>query len=278
MSFFHMADAIVNDVRLHYELHGTGEVPLVLVHGSWASHYAWGFIVPLLSRSFRVLTYDRRGYGQSECAPGQGRARKDVADLAALIEHLTLGPAWLVGQSYGAALVFRLALERPNLLRGLIGHEPSLLSLLATDPVSAPILEDVLQKTGSVLERIASGDHAGAAEQFLDTVALGPGSWVQTPPQFQQVITSFAPAFLDEASDPEQLSFDLAALQAFIRPVLLTQGDQSPPFFAPIVASLAAALPDAEVVTIHGSGHIPHATHPDTFADTIKSFIRKNST
>jgi pimeloyl-ACP methyl ester carboxylesterase len=272
-----MADAIVNDVRLHYELYGTGEVPLVLVHGSWASHYAWGLIVPLLTPSFRVLTYDRRGYGQSEYAPGQDRARTDVADLAALIEHLELGPVWLVGQSYGAAIAFRLALERADLLRGLIGHEPSLLSLLAADPVSAPMLEDVLQKTGSVLEQIASGDHAGAAEQFIDTVALGPGSWALTPPEFQQVIVGFAAVFLDECSDPQQLVFDLAAIKAFDGPVLLTQGDQSPPFFAPIVANLAAVLSHAEVMTIHGAGHIPHATHPNAYADAITAFVRKNS-
>lgn len=271
-----MATAIINGVRLFYELNGTAEVPLVLVHGSWDSHHTWDLVVPRLAESFRVLTYDRRGYGQSERLSGQSGVRQDIADLAGLIEHLGLAPAWLAGQSSGASIALRLACERPDLLRGLIGHEPSLLTLLVDDPTSAPMLEQVMQMIRAVIERIASGDHAGAAEQLLDTVALGPGSWAQIPPEFQQEIAGYAPAYLDEASDPEQLVFDLEAIKAFSRPVLLTTGDQSPPIFAPVVAKLAAAQPQAEVVTFRGAGHIPHATHPEAYAEAIMAFVRKN--
>jgi pimeloyl-ACP methyl ester carboxylesterase len=89
-----MATGNVNGVRLFYELSGTGEIPLVLVHGSWVSHHDWDFVVPSLADSFRVLTYDRRGHSESESLTRQGSIRKDVADLVALIEHLGLSPAW----------------------------------------------------------------------------------------------------------------------------------------------------------------------------------------
>lgn len=136
-----MATARVNGVRLFYELHGGGVVPLVLVHGSWDSHHDWDLVVPRLGKSFRVLTYDRRGHSQSERLSGQGSVREDVADLAALIEDLRLAPAWVAGNSFGASITLRLAGERPDLLRGLIAHEPPLLSLLADDPIVAPMLE-----------------------------------------------------------------------------------------------------------------------------------------
>ena len=87
-----MATAKVNGVRLFYELNGTGEVPLLLVHGSWDSHHDWDLVVPRLADSFRVLTYDRRGHSKSERPAGPGSVREDVADLAALIEHLELEP------------------------------------------------------------------------------------------------------------------------------------------------------------------------------------------
>jgi hypothetical protein len=83
--------ATVNGVRLYYELNGTREVPLVLVHGSWDSHEDWDLVVPRLADSFQVLTYDRRGHSKSERPTGRGSVREDVADLAALIEHLGLG-------------------------------------------------------------------------------------------------------------------------------------------------------------------------------------------
>ena len=167
-----MATAIINGARLFYELNGTAEVPLVLVHGSLDSHHTWDFVVPRLAESFRVLSYDRRGYGQSERLSGQGGVRQDIADLAGLIDHLGFAPAWLAGQSSGASIAFRLACQRPELLRGLIGHEPSLLTLLVDDPTSAPMLEQVMQTIRAVFERIASGDHAGAAKQILDTCLL----------------------------------------------------------------------------------------------------------
>ena len=101
-------------------------MPLVLVHGSWDSHHDWDLVVPRLADSFRVLTYDRRGHSESERPTGQESVREDVADLAALIEHLGLAPAWVVGNSFGASIILRLAGERPELFRGLIGHEPPL--------------------------------------------------------------------------------------------------------------------------------------------------------
>lgn len=273
-----MATANVNGVRLFYEVSGTGEVPLVLVHGSWGSHHNWDLAVPGLAESFRVLTYDRRGHSQSERPPEQGSIREDVADLAALIEHLGLAPAWVAGSSFGAAITLRLAGERSDLLRGVIAHEPPLFSLLAGDPAMSPMLDEVGKRIGAVVERIASGEHAGAAEQFVETVAFGPGTWAQLPPDLQQTFIKNAPTFLDEARDPEQLAFDLAWIRACPRPSLLTKGDQSPPPFAPVVAKIADALPNGEILTFPGAGHIPHVTHPDAYIEAIRAFIRKNPT
>jgi pimeloyl-ACP methyl ester carboxylesterase len=271
-----MATTQVNGIQLFYELTGTGAVPLVLVHGSWDSHHDWDLVVPRLAEAFRVLTYDRRGHSQSERPPGPGSVHEDVADLAALIEHLGLGPAWVVGNSFGASITLRLAGARPDLFRGLIAHEPPLFSLLGDDPALAPLLADVQQHIGAVVARIAAGDHAGAAEQFAETVALGRGTWVQMPSDVRQTLIENAPTFLDEARDPEQLAFDLAWLQAFSRPALLTRGDHSPPPFAPVVAKLAEALPRVEVVTLPGAGHIPHATHPEAYVEAIMAFTRRH--
>src|SRR5262245_56130982 len=160
-----MAKAMVNGVRLFYELKGAGAVPLVLVHGSWDSHHDWDLVVPRLTDAFRVLTYDRRGHSQSERPTGQGSVREDVGDLAALLKHLELVPAWVVGNSFGASIALRLAGKHPDLFRGLIGHEPPLFSLLADDPTLSPLLVEVQRKFRAVAERIASGDHAGATEQ-----------------------------------------------------------------------------------------------------------------
>ena len=273
-----MSIAHVNGTRLFYKVSGAAEVPLVLVHGSWGSHHNWDRVVPGFAESFRLLTYDRRGHSESERSPAQGSIREDVADLAALIEHLELGPAWVAGNSFGASITLRLAGERPDLLRGFVAHEPPLFALLVNDSSVAPMLAEVGKRIGAVVERIASGDHAGAAEQFVETVALGPGSWAQLAPDLQQTFITNAPTFLDEARDPEQLTFDLASIRAFSRPALLTTGDQSPPTFAPVIAMVADVLPNVSVVALPGAGHIPHATNPEGYVEAIMAFIRNKPT
>ena len=272
-----MATANVNGVRLFYEISGSGKVPLVMVHGSWGSHHNWDPVVPALARSFLVLTYDRRGHSESERPSEQGSIREDVIDLAALIEHLGLRPAWVAGNSFGASIALRLAGERPDVLRGIIGHEPPLFSLLGTEHSLAPMLDEVGKRIQAVVERIAAGDHAGAAEQFVETVALGPGAWKQLPPNLQQIFIKNAPTFLDEARDPDQLAFDLDRIRAYPHPSLLSKGDQSPPIFAPVVAKVADALPKSSLLVFQGAGHIPHATHPDAYVEAIGAFILKNS-
>jgi pimeloyl-ACP methyl ester carboxylesterase len=269
-----MATAIVNGVRLAYEITGDGDIPLVLVHGSWVSRRSWDLVVTGLAKSFRVVTYDRRGHSESERSMEQGSVDEDAADLASLIEHLQLAPAWAAGNSFGASITLRLAGQRPDLLRGVIAHEPPLFSLLAHDPDLVPVLDEIRERIRSVATRIASGDNAGAAAQFVDAVALGPDTWTRLPSQVRQTCIDNAPTFLDEANDPRQFAFDLERIRTFSRPVLLSTGDRSPPIYSPVLAKLADVLPQAEIMTFPGAGHIPHVTHPDACVEVITDFIR----
>ena len=270
-----MATETVNGVRLYYERSGEGNVPLVCVHGSWSSHHDWDDVVPALAESFHVVTYDRRGHSRSERPSGQGSVTEDVADLAALIERLELAPAWVVGNSFGASIALRLAATHAEVLRGVIAHEPPLFGVIADDPALAPLVEEETV-TATVADRIASGDHAGGAERFIEN-ELGPGSWSQLPPDFRATLVENAPTFLDEARDPGQYAFDPACLAAFHRPVMLTTGSEGPPTYAEVVSRLADALPDVAVARFEGAGHIPHVTHPDEYIEVTRDFVRKNA-
>ena len=271
-----MPTAHVNGVRLAYEVSGEGTVPLVLVHGSWVSRRSWDLVVPRLAESFRVVTYDRRGHSESERPMGQGSVDEDAADLAALIEYLGLAPAWMAGNSFGASITLRLAGRRPDLFRGILAHEPPLFSLLAHDPTLVPILDEICERIGSVAKCIASGDHAGAAEQFVDAVAVGPDSWARLPSRLKQTCIENASTFLDETNDPEQFAFDLARVKTFPRPALLSTGDRSASIYSPVLAKLAGVLPSAEILTFPGAGHVPHASHPDIYVAVLRDFIFKH--
>ena len=109
----------INGVRIFWELTGgTGE-PLVFVHGSWGDHHNWDLVTVELAKTFRVVTYDRRGHSKSERPSGKGSMEEDIADLIELITHLNLSTAHIAGNSYGACIVLKTAARRPDLFRSM---------------------------------------------------------------------------------------------------------------------------------------------------------------
>jgi pimeloyl-ACP methyl ester carboxylesterase len=78
-------------VRLYYETVGQGP-PLVLVHGSAVDGHTWDGVVPALSQNHTVITYDRRGYGESVHAPVRDH-RLHANDLIAVLEKVAKQPA-----------------------------------------------------------------------------------------------------------------------------------------------------------------------------------------
>jgi len=263
-----MPGSIINGIRIYSEWHGAG-APVVLVHGSWGDHHNWDAVVPGLARTFRTLTYDRRGHSQSERLPIQGSIEEDVADLALLITDQHIAPAHIVGNSFGASIVLKLAAARPDLFATLTVHEPPLVGLLGDDPA----LPAVQQRIEAVIATLQSGRTELAAQQFVETVALGPGMWERLPPEMRQTFVFNAPTWLDEMNEQAAFVLDVAGLAAFGRPALISRGDQSPPFFEAILDKIGEALPHARRHTFVGAGHVPHLTHPDDFVSVVGGFI-----
>ncbi|HLK40981.1 MAG TPA: alpha/beta hydrolase [Polyangiaceae bacterium] len=232
-----MTHAQIGGVRLFYELAGSGD-PIVFVHGSQGDHRTWQAVVPHFARRFRVLTYDRRGHGQSEKPLGQPTGHADVEDLAALVAQLGLPPAHFVGASFGAGVVLRLAAKKPELFRSVVAHEPPLLGALEEDSMAAP---DQL------------------ARAMRDTFATDPKVWV------------------DEMRNPEAYRFDPDALLHFDRPVLLTRGDKTPRIVARVMMKLADTVRRGEWWTFAGAGLDPHVTHADEYAGLVEEFLDRAS-
>ena len=261
-----------NGINLEYDIEGQGP-PLVLIHGSWAERQAWGFVVPDLARSFRVVSYDRRGHGESGGRPDSGDVHDDVADVAGLIEALELGPAHVVANSYGANVALRLAGAHPDLVGTMLCHEPPMLGVLEANPDLKPIADEERRKLAEVRQRLEGGDLAGASEYFVENVGLGPGMWAMLPPEGQDMFIRNAPTFLGELRDPDALDADISSLQRVTVPVVLTHGDQSPPFFAPIIDELFGLVPGVRRQLMSGAGHVPQLTHPGEYVVLIQDLL-----
>jgi pimeloyl-ACP methyl ester carboxylesterase len=272
-----MPTSRINGVQLYWELsEGRGE-PVVLVHGSWGDHHNWDSVVPALSRTLHVATYDRRGHSRSERPSGQGSIDEDVADLAALIEDLFSGSAHVIGNSFGAAIALRLASQRPELIRSLLAHEPPVFGLLEGETQVQPALAAVRERITAVVPLLQAGDFAGGARRFVETIAFGPDAWDQLPQATRDTFVFNAPTWLDELQEPESMTLDLKRLSAFSAPALLSLGGQSPPFFPLVVDRVSAALPHADRYRFEQAGHVPHLSHPDEYARVVSDFILRAS-
>src|SRR5688572_28251246 len=96
-------------IRLHYASAGSGR-PVVLLHGFPETHRSWDLQVPaLVNASYRTVTPDLRGYGESD-RPHSGYDLATLAgDVVELIDSLGSGPVNLVGHDWGGVIAWHLA-------------------------------------------------------------------------------------------------------------------------------------------------------------------------
>jgi len=262
----------INNVNIFWKLTGDTGEPLILVHGSWSDHHNWDLVTAELAKIFRVLTYDRRGHSQSERPIGQGYVEEDITDLIELINHLDLSAAHLVGSSYGASIVLKTAVKRPDLFRSIIVHDPPLFGLLKDDPDAKEALQIVNVRMKAVLDLIAAGNIAKATKEFTEKIAMGPGAWEKLPDEVKNTFIYNAPTWYDEMHDPQSLQIDITTLSAFKKPALLCTGSESPLFFPLVIEKLINALPYAKRITIEGAGHVPHTSHSEKYVELVKQF------
>jgi pimeloyl-ACP methyl ester carboxylesterase len=109
----------LGDVHTYYEEDGAGE-PLVLLHPGLADSRAFEDYVPELAQHFYVFRPDRRGHGRTPDVDGPITYELMARDTIAFLEQVVGGPAYLLGHSDGAPVALLAALERPDLVRGLV--------------------------------------------------------------------------------------------------------------------------------------------------------------
>ncbi len=106
------------DATLYYEVHGEG-TPVVLIHGLGSSALDWEYQLPALQR-YKVIAIDLRGHGRSSRAPVPISMPLFAGDIAALLRHLDIAAAHIVGLSLGGGIAFQFALDHPQAVKSLV--------------------------------------------------------------------------------------------------------------------------------------------------------------
>ena len=111
--------APVNGLNLYYEIHGAGE-PLILLHGGLGATEMFGELLPLLSNTRQVIAVDLQAHGRTADIERPLRYEAMADDIAALLKHLGVGKADIIGYSLGGGVALRTAIQHPGLVRKLV--------------------------------------------------------------------------------------------------------------------------------------------------------------
>lgn len=115
--FSHFVD--VHGVRLHYQEKGEG-TPLILLHGLASSTYTWRNLFEPLSKNYRVIAIDLKGFGFSEKPDGDYSRPEQARLVIGLMKSLQIEKAIICGNSMGGEVALNIAIQEPNRVKSLI--------------------------------------------------------------------------------------------------------------------------------------------------------------
>jgi pimeloyl-ACP methyl ester carboxylesterase len=263
-------------IEIHYEDHGAGQ-PVVLIHGYPLSGRAWDKQVPaLLDAGYRVITYDRRGFGQSSQPVTGYDYDTFAADLHALLEHLDLRDAVLAGHSMGTGEVTRyLGRYGPGrVAKGvLVAPIPPYLLQAGDNPEGVP--QSLFDGFAAAARADTPAWMKGFLDNFYNYDTLG-GTLVSEQ-AFQAswnlaVTASATAAVACIATWATDFRADLPDIDV---PVLVIQGDADR--VLPLDKTgqkLPALLKDARLTVIEGGPHAIPWTHAAQVNTALLGFLR----
>ncbi|EAP99343.1 BpoC_1 [Janibacter sp. HTCC2649] len=265
-----------SSITVHHEDTGGEGRPVVLIHGWPLSGASWKDTIPALTGAgLRVITYDRRGFGQSEPA-ADGRYDYDAltADLAGLIERLDLRDVSLVGFSMGGGEVARYV--------GTHGEE-RLHSIAFAAAIPPWLLNSEDNPNGGLpraeAEKMQAGlraDREGFLDEFLTNFFSAAGELKVTEEQRAEAVALAARADLEAAATCivswlEDFTEDLAKVTV---PTLVIHGDSDA--IVPIEVSGQRThdqVPGSELVTVKDGPHGINTSHSDGFNAALVRFL-----
>lgn len=255
---------------------GQGTRQALMIHCSLAHNGAWRGVQRGLDDQFDMLAFDLPGHGRSaEWHVPQGD-HQDYQDSSvyvaeALLRKYTTGAVDLMGHSFGGTIALRLAQRSPDKVRSLTLFEPVLFAAANDHPSYA---ENLAYMHGPFSDALQAGDRMEAARLFNVTWGRD-ADWRALPMALREDMASrihLIPA--GRSVTHEDLHGQLApgALEAVTVPVLLMEGERSPPLVAAVHDVLACRFPNVTRKLIKGAGHMAPITHASDVAAAIRHF------
>lgn len=269
-----MDTATIDGVAMEYEASGSGEPVLLISTGPIADSFLPFLSEEALTGRHRLIRYRQRRMAAGPQPPAPVTFAQHAADAAALLGHLAVRRAHVVGHSTGAAIALELAIAVPDLVGTLTLLEPPLMDV----PAAASFLE----RAGPALAAYEAGDRGRAMAGFLSVVggldwetcravidARVPGGAARALAEADEFFRSYLPTLGAWRFGPDRAA-------RIARPVLSVLGGRTERLFVESHERLRAWFPQLEECRVEEVGHLLHLERPAPVARGVAAFLARH--
>jgi len=256
-----MPFAKINGIDLYYEMHGGGPA-LVLAHGGGGSHLSWWQQVPPLAKTYTVITFDHRSFGQSPDVPNGPGANAFVQDLTALLDHLGVRKAAVAGQSMGGWTVCGFAAAHPERVSALILCD-------TTGGVDTP---GAMKAQANIRERSQGNLTQILANAYSKHFPARAPTLCFLYQQISTLNTHVAPTLVPTLFS---LKHSVKPIIEHQIPTLLLVGEEDVLTPPQAMENIAAQIPHARFVKVPHAGHSVYFERAEEFNRIIEDFLHE---
>jgi pimeloyl-ACP methyl ester carboxylesterase len=227
---------IHDGIKLYYEIYGTGD-PLLLVHGNGGSIGELSAQIDYFRSRYRVIAMDSRDHGKSGDSPDKITYEKMTDDLAALLDHLKTGPAFVLGWSDGGIEALLLAIRHPEKVKKVAAMAANL-DPEGLQPEALALVKSMIESTPAAAKETPQGKRDLKVTQMM----------------------------LDEPH------IEFAALETITAPTLILAGDHDV-IRDEHTLDIYHHIPNSELVIFPNATHMIPYDDPKLFNTTVERFF-----
>lgn len=253
--------------EIYYELAGSGEPTIILLHGGMLDRRMWDEQFELLAKTYRVLRYDASAHGDSVLPPD---VYWDHADLRELMNTLEIDRAILVGLSLGGKTAIDLALENPERVEAIVAVSSGLSGYRFTS-------DFYLEQKDVMIQAWKAGEFDVVVESFQRCWTDGPYRAPEdVDPEIREKVRSMARNGLEHAMEGRMIDPPaIDRLGELKLPMLVVVGELDMPGIREIADMVVAANPNAEFVAIPDVAHMVNMEAPDRFNELLLEYLSR---
>jgi len=252
--------------KIYFETFGDpGRETVVLSHGLGGNRVIWFQQVPEFARHYHVINWDQRGFGRSSAATGKIGPEPAAKDLAAILDHLQVDRAHLIGQSMGGWASMGFAVKHPGRMRSLILADS--IAGVYTPAIKQHYAEFIGKESTRGLDgTLAIGQHSAIGDKLRQKDMIRAFLFEQIGAPTRETVRAVRDLLLNTEYThelPQTLSF----------PVLFIVGSEDLVFSPEIIREAAAQVPGSQVVEIPETGHSPYFEAPNEWNQVVFRFL-----